>query len=206
MRGVGHGRKRRAFRSRHSNNAAAPVPEAGLGVPAAFWRLDGADRTRHEFSPDSPISSGRQHSEEAPPPWRPRQSRAAHLKRRIRKVFGNIHEVVQMPNLIEVQREILRTVPAVGSRDRLCLGPGKDPALGLPDPRFRRHCRARLRELRARGAEVRHRRVPPARHHLCGADARHPAPDRVRGGRRIPRPGRSSISRSRTCTWATCRS
>ena len=26
-------------------------------------------------------------------------------KRRIRKVFGNIHEVVQMPNLIEVQRE-----------------------------------------------------------------------------------------------------
>jgi DNA-directed RNA polymerase subunit beta len=27
------------------------------------------------------------------------------VKRRIRKVFGNIHEVVQMPNLIEVQRE-----------------------------------------------------------------------------------------------------
>ncbi|WP_294292331.1 hypothetical protein, partial [uncultured Sphingomonas sp.] len=26
-------------------------------------------------------------------------------KRRIRKVFGDIHEVVQMPNLIEVQRE-----------------------------------------------------------------------------------------------------
>ena len=25
-------------------------------------------------------------------------------KRRIRKVFGNIHEVVKMPNLIEVQR------------------------------------------------------------------------------------------------------
>ena len=26
-------------------------------------------------------------------------------KKRIRKVFGNIHEAVQMPNLIEVQRE-----------------------------------------------------------------------------------------------------
>ena len=26
-------------------------------------------------------------------------------KKRIRKVFGDIHEVVQMPNLIEVQRE-----------------------------------------------------------------------------------------------------
>jgi len=39
-------------------------------------------------------------------------------KRRIRKVFGNIHEVVQMPNLIEVQREsyeqFLRSNPAIG--------------------------------------------------------------------------------------------
>lgn len=46
----------------------------------------------------------------------------AHLnsgaKKRIRKVFGNIHEVVQMPNLIEVQREsyeqFLRSNPAIG--------------------------------------------------------------------------------------------
>src|SRR6195952_2322857 len=39
-------------------------------------------------------------------------------KKRIRKVFGNIHEVVQMPNLIEVQREsyeqFLRSDPATG--------------------------------------------------------------------------------------------
>src|ERR1700743_2931850 len=39
-------------------------------------------------------------------------------KKRIRKVFGNIHEVVQMPNLIEVQREsyerFLRSAPSVG--------------------------------------------------------------------------------------------
>src|SRR3546814_2505550 len=37
-------------------------------------------------------------------------------KKRIRKVFGHIHEVVQMPNLIEVQREsyeqFLRSRPA----------------------------------------------------------------------------------------------
>jgi len=26
-------------------------------------------------------------------------------KKRIRKIFGNIHEVSEMPNLIEVQRE-----------------------------------------------------------------------------------------------------
>ncbi|WP_419809435.1 DNA-directed RNA polymerase subunit beta [Sphingomonas sp.] len=32
-------------------------------------------------------------------------SKSGTAKRRIRKVFGNIHEVVQMPNLIEVQRE-----------------------------------------------------------------------------------------------------
>ena len=39
-------------------------------------------------------------------------------KRRIRKVFGNVHEVVQMPNLIEVQREsyeqFLRSDPKTG--------------------------------------------------------------------------------------------
>jgi len=38
-------------------------------------------------------------------------------KKRIRKVFGNIHEVVQMPNLIEVQREsyeqFLRSDPSI---------------------------------------------------------------------------------------------
>ncbi|MDB5697093.1 MAG: DNA-directed polymerase subunit beta [Sphingomonas bacterium] len=34
-----------------------------------------------------------------------RSARTTTAKRRIRKVFGNIHEVVQMPNLIEVQRE-----------------------------------------------------------------------------------------------------
>ncbi|MCW3847489.1 DNA-directed RNA polymerase subunit beta [Sphingomonas sp. LB-2] len=40
------------------------------------------------------------------------------IKRRIRKVFGDIHEVVQMPNLIEVQREsyeqFLRSDPSIG--------------------------------------------------------------------------------------------
>lgn len=35
----------------------------------------------------------------------PRKGDGGTAKRRIRKVFGDIHEVVQMPNLIEVQRE-----------------------------------------------------------------------------------------------------
>jgi len=42
----------------------------------------------------------------------------AGLKKRIRKIFGDIHEVVEMPNLIEVQREsyeqFLRSDPATG--------------------------------------------------------------------------------------------
>ena len=47
----------------------------------------------------------------------PRAARAS-AKKRIRKIFGDIHEVVQMPNLIEVQREsyeqFLRSNPSIG--------------------------------------------------------------------------------------------
>ena len=47
----------------------------------------------------------------------PAASRAS-AKKRIRKIFGDIHEVVKMPNLIEVQREsyeqFLRSNPATG--------------------------------------------------------------------------------------------
>ncbi|BCA57257.1 DNA-directed RNA polymerase subunit beta [Sphingomonas sp. HMP6] len=47
-----------------------------------------------------------------------RRAESGTAKRRIRKVFGNIHEVVQMPNLIEVQREsyeqFLRSDPSTG--------------------------------------------------------------------------------------------
>jgi DNA-directed RNA polymerase subunit beta len=42
----------------------------------------------------------------------------ATASKRIRKLFGNIHEAVEMPNLIEVQREsyeqFLRSDPSVG--------------------------------------------------------------------------------------------
>jgi DNA-directed RNA polymerase subunit beta len=48
----------------------------------------------------------------------PSSSGRASAKKRIRKIFGDIHEVVQMPNLIEVQREsyeqFLRSDPATG--------------------------------------------------------------------------------------------
>ena len=49
---------------------------------------------------------------------KPQASGRASSKKRIRKIFGDIHEVVQMPNLIEVQREsyeqFLRSNPATG--------------------------------------------------------------------------------------------
>src|SRR3546814_11616548 len=56
----------------------------------------------------------RRSSDLATKPLDPRRS----AKKRIRKIFGDIHEVVQMPNLIEVQREsyeqFLRSDPSVG--------------------------------------------------------------------------------------------
>ncbi len=49
---------------------------------------------------------------------KPIDTAARSPKKRIRKIFGDIHEVVQMPNLIEVQREsyeqFLRSDPATG--------------------------------------------------------------------------------------------
>mgnify|MGYP000881297065 FL=1 len=48
----------------------------------------------------------------------PTQAVRSSAKRRIRKIFGDIHEVVKMPNLIEVQREsyeqFLRSNPTTG--------------------------------------------------------------------------------------------
>ena len=45
-------------------------------------------------------------------------SGAKNKQRRIRKIFGNIHEISEMPNLIEVQREsyeqFLRSDPSTG--------------------------------------------------------------------------------------------
>jgi len=46
------------------------------------------------------------------------RNRGSASSRRIRKIFGNIHEISEMPNLIEVQREsyeqFLRSDPKTG--------------------------------------------------------------------------------------------
>ena len=95
-----------------------------------------------------------------------------------------------MPNLIEVQK---------ASYDQFLLV--KDPPGGRSDEGlqavfksvfpirdFSEHLAARLRRLRIRAAQVRRRRVPPARHDLCRAAQGDAAPDRVRCRRRDRRP------------------
>ena len=131
------------------------------------------------------------HGEEVRGQPRTLRGASSSKKKRIRKIFGNIHEVVRDAEPDRGSARELRAVPPLATAGRLCLGPREDAALGLPDPRFRRHRRARLRPLRARRPQIRHRRVPPARHDLCGADARHAAPDRVRGRSRYRDPLRA---------------
>ena len=103
-------------------------------------------------------------------------------RKRVRKFFGKIQEVAEMPNLIEVQKasydQFLLVAEPVGGRPDD--GPAGRVQVGLSDQGFLQHLAARLRQLRIRAAEVRRRRVPPARHDLCGAAQGEAAPDRVR--------------------------
>src|SRR5690606_4722096 len=84
----------------------------GPGVPAAFSSSrPGRNRTRRDFRRGP--AGARLYSEEASPSMAKKSEATGtsvgasigSKKKRIRKIFGDIHEVVQMPNLIEVQRE-----------------------------------------------------------------------------------------------------
>ncbi len=105
-------------------------------------------------------------------------------QKRIRKTFGRIPEVAPMPNLIEVQRSSYDHFLQMGVQARAarqCRAAGS-VQVGLSDPRFFRARPARIRALRVGGAEIRCRRVPAARHHLCRAAQGDAAPRRL--GRR----------------------
>src|SRR5690606_14977004 len=75
-----------------------------------FRRLD---RSRPAQGIQFAAGESGQHSEEATPSMAKKSEATgtsvgatiSSKKKRIRKIFGDIHEVVQMPNLIEVQRE-----------------------------------------------------------------------------------------------------
>jgi DNA-directed RNA polymerase subunit beta len=64
------------------------------------------------------MKAGTRMATKAPSPISAKGVNTTGAKKRIRKVFGDIHEVVQMPNLIEVQREsyeqFLRSDPSIG--------------------------------------------------------------------------------------------
>ena len=91
---------------------------------------------------------------------------------RIRKHLGRVRKVIEIPNLIDIQKtsydkflQIERAAERAGGGRP----PGRLPER-LPDQGFQRDERARLRQLQPREAQVRRRRVPPARHDVRGAD------------------------------------
>jgi DNA-directed RNA polymerase subunit beta len=130
------------------------------------------------------------------------------VKRRIRKIFGDIHEVVQMPNLIEVQREILRAVPALRSGHGLCLGPGKTLRSVFPIQDFAGTASLDIKERDGYVLEAPKYDVTECRQRGITYSAPMKVTLRWRPSRSTPRPrpSRSSISRSRTSTWAISRS
>ena len=105
-------------------------------------------------------------------------------RKRLRKNFGKIAEIAQMPNLIEVQRtsydQFLQVVkPEAGRNDE-----GLEAVFRqvFPIKDFSRILAARICRLPFRGAEIRRRGVPAALHDLCRAAQGDAAPDRVRCG------------------------
>ena len=121
-------------------------------------------------------------------------------RKRVRKFFGHIREITEMPNLIEVQKasydQFLMVDEPQGGRARR--GPAVGFQVGVPDLRFLRRLAAGVREVRVRSAEVRRRRVPPARHDLFRAAEGDAAPHRVRyrsGHRREVRQGHQGAGR-----------
>ena len=121
-------------------------------------------------------------------------------RKRIRKNFGRIPEVAPMPNLIEVQKSsydhfLQMGVPPEAAHQRR---PAGGLQVGFPDQGFLRARTARIRALRARGAEIRRRGMPAARHHLRRAAEGDAAPGRLgrrRGYRRALDPRHQGAGR-----------
>ena len=91
---------------------------------------------------------------------------------RIRKNLGRIQRVIEVPNLIDIQKssydKFLQSNVPPNEREEIGLQ-ARLPQR-LPDQGLQRHERARVRVVQPREAEVRRRRVPPARHDVRGAD------------------------------------
>ena len=127
---------------------------------------------------------------------------------RVRKNFAKINKIIDIPNLIDIQKQSLRQVPAEGhparisARTSVCRASSSSV---FPIKDFSETLVARVRLVQPREAQVRRRRVPPARHDLRRAD---------QGGRsawssgtptKRPARSRSATSRSRRSTSARSR-
>ena len=71
-------------------------------------------------------------------------------RKRVRKVFGHIKEVGEMPNLIEVQKAsydqfLMMDAPKGGRAERRTAG---GVQVGVPDQGLRRHRSSRVRQIR----------------------------------------------------------
>ena len=103
-------------------------------------------------------------------------------RKRLRKFFGKIVEVAEMPNLIEVQKtsydQFLQVDKPEGGRRDEGLQAVFSSVFPIKD--FSRILAARICRLSFRGAQIRRRGMPAALHDLCGAAQGDAAADRVR--------------------------
>ena len=114
---------------------------------------------------------------------------------RVRRNFGKINKIAEIPNLIAIQKHSYdKFLQAdVAAREARGHRPAGRLQVRLPDQGLQRDDLARVRELPPREAEVRRRRVPPARHDVLRADQGRRPPRRLgqgRGDRRAVDPRR----------------
>ena len=100
---------------------------------------------------------------------------------RARKTFAKIAKIIDIPNLIDIQKQsyekFLQKDIALDKREDVGLQGVFKSVFPIKD--FSETSSLEFVSLHARQAEVRRRRVPPARHDLRGADQGHRASGRL---------------------------
>ena len=100
---------------------------------------------------------------------------------RARKTFAKIAKIIDIPNLIDIQKQsyekFLQKDIALDKREDVGLQGVFKSVFPIKD--FSETSSLEFVVVHARQAQVRRRRVPPARHDLRGADQGHRAPGRL---------------------------
>ena len=102
-------------------------------------------------------------------------------QKRIRRYFGKIREVLDMPNLIEVQKSSYDLFLRSGDSDKPLDGEGIQGTFQsvFPIKDFNETAVLEFVKYELEKSEIRRGRVPGARHDLCGTPEGDAAPDRV---------------------------